>query len=319
MVDFAEMNRVRDLAKISTNLIRSSILNEVTDEKGRTYPIYSFVIGADNPELPTFGMFGGVHGLERIGTHVTLHFIESLVRQMSWDSELRQRFERCRLVSIPMINPWGIHNHSRANANGVDLMRNAPVEAQTKPPFLVGGQRYSNKLPWYRGDEGKPMQVESQTLIDFVKKEMFPSQYSLSLDVHSGFGTRDRLWYPYAKTTAPFPLLQEALKFKTLFENSFPNHIYLIEPQAISYTTHGDLWDYLFDMHYDEFHGNKIYIPWCLEMGSWLWVKKNPRQLFSLMGFFNPILPHRYKRIMRRHYQLLDFFLRSIASYKNWV
>ncbi len=316
MSKFPELQRITDLSKIQSSLIRSEVLSEVK-VGAETYPIHGFVIGSQDKTAPTFGIFGGVHGLEKVGTHVALHHLESLVNQLEWDSELQERFSNCRLVSIPMINPWGIRHFRRSNSNGVDLMRNAPVEAEGRPPFLVGGQRYSNKLPWFRGESGN-LELESQTLIDFVRNEMFDSNFSVSLDIHSGFGTKDRLWYPYAKTTKDFPLIDETKKFQKLFESAFPNHVYLIEPQALSYTTHGDLWDYLFDEHYSKNQNKKTYIPWCLEMGSWMWIKKNPRQLFSILGAFNPILPHRYKRIMRRHYVLLDFFLRSTANYKNW-
>lgn len=314
MHNFPELQRILDLSKVQTSLVRSEVLADVR-VGNKTYPIHGFVIGSQDKNVPTFGLFGGVHGLEKIGTHLALHHLESLIKQLEWDSELQERFQKLRLVSIPMVNPWGVTSYRRSNPNGVDLMRNAPVEAETKTPFLLGGHHISNKLPWYRG-EG--LEIESQTLINFVKKEMFEAEYSVSLDLHSGFGVKDRLWYPYAKTSSDFPLVKEALRFKKLFEESFPNHVYLIEPQSLSYTTNGDLWDYLFDEHYAVNKNKRIYIPWCLEMGSWIWIKKNPKQLFSLLGAFNPILPHRYKRIMRRHYILLDFFMRSTLNHKNW-
>ncbi|CAH2929990.1 MAG: FIG011155: Zinc carboxypeptidase-related protein [uncultured Paraburkholderia sp.] len=48
-----------------------------------------------------------------------------------------------------------------------------------------------------------------------------------------------------------------------------------------------------------------------LELGSWLWIKKNPRQLFSRQGFFNPVKAHRTARVLRRHANLLDFLARG--------
>ena len=42
-----------------------------------------------------------------------------------------------------------------------------------------------------------------------------------------------------------------------------------------------------------------------MEMGSWTWVKKNPRQFFSLLGIFNPLIQHRQLRVLRRHLPLL--------------
>ena len=49
-----------------------------------------------------------------------------------------------------------------------------------------------------------------------------------------------------------------------------------------------------------------FFLPLTLEMGSWLWVKKNPRQLFSRHGIFNPLIEHRQQRVLRRHLALLD-------------
>ena len=62
-----------------------------------------------------------------------------------------------------------------------------------------------------------------------------------------------------------------------------------------------------------------VFLPLTLEMGSWLWVKKNPRQLFSRHGLFNPHLPHREQRVLRRHLPLLDFMLRAAAGHASWL
>jgi hypothetical protein len=89
-----------------------------------------------------------------------------------------------------------------------------------------------------------------------------------------------------------------------------------MEPQSASYTTHGDLWDFLYDEYRERYRG--LFLPFTLEMGSWLWVKKNPRQFFSWFGLFNPILPHRLERVLRRHLILFDFLLHAAASWQNW-
>jgi hypothetical protein len=110
------------------------------------------------------------------------------------------------------------------------------------------------------------------------------------------------------------------MQFSELFKKTHPYNLYKIEPQSDSYLINGDLWDYLYDKHYQK-HGvsGQIFIPWTLEMGSWIWVKKNPSQIFKSTGLFNPILPHRYKRMMRRHWGLLEFFIQSTINYKNWA
>jgi hypothetical protein len=54
-------------------------------------------------------------------------------------------------------------------------------------------------------------------------------------------------------------------------------------------------------------------------MGSWLWVKKNPRQMLSLLGFFNPLIAHRHARVLRRHIHWLEFIGRAACGHRGWV
>ena len=86
-----------------------------------------------------------------------------------------------------------------------------------------------------------------------------------------------------------------------------------MEPQAQAYTIRGDLWDHLYDS-YGEAHGDGVFVPLTLEMGSWLWVRKNPVQALSALGPFNPVVPHRLRRTLRRHLLLFDFLYRAVAS-----
>ncbi|MCG8316872.1 MAG: zinc carboxypeptidase, partial [Pseudomonadales bacterium] len=62
-----------------------------------------------------------------------------------------------------------------------------------------------------------------------------------------------------------------------------------------------------------------VYFPLTLEMGSWMWVKKNPRQLFDALGMFNPVMPHRLERVLRRHQTFFEFLLRSARAYQEWM
>jgi hypothetical protein len=106
-------------------------------------------------------------------------------------------------------------------------------------------------------------------------------------------------------------------KVVDLFERTYPYHIYKIEPQHHSYMTHGDLWDWLYQQQ--QAVSQAPYLPFTLEMGSWMWVKKNPLQFFSLSGIFNPVKKHRYSRTMRRHLQLLEFLLKTVDNTSHWI
>ncbi len=319
MKDLHELKLIRELTHFRDDLIQHYELDPVYVD-GNSYPIIGFSIGNQSDNVPTLGLFGGVHGLERVGSHVVITYLTSLFKQLAWDQELRETFNHCKIVSIPLINPGGMALHMRSNPNGIDLMRNAPTEESSNPTFLVSGQRYSNKLPWYRGEEGKPMEIESQALVDFCRDQFFSSPATITMDFHSGFGMKDRLWFPYAKSDEPFPNMKQVQNLVDILDETLPHHVYKVEPQFDSYTISGDMWDYIYDLHYQENLANEnMLIPWTLEMGSWIWVKKNPLQIFTSGGFFNPIKSHRYDRTMRRHMLLIDFLFRASRNYKSWM
>ena len=314
-----ELITLERLVKSLSTKARIDVEATVTHD-GIEFPLYSVVIGSEDKSAPCLGLFGGVHGLERIGSEVVISWLKTIAEVSGWDATFRERLERSRLVFMPIVNPVGMYLTRRSNGNGVDLMRNAPVIADEETVPLLVGQNYSNWLPWYRGNASSAdtMEIEAKALCRLVEREIFPSRASLTVDVHSGFGSVDRLWFPYAKTKKPPPHIEEIAALKRLYDRSYPNHIYRIEPQAKQYTTHGDLWDWLYDRKFQEAPGG-YYTPWTLELGSWMWLKKNPRQLFSSLGVFNPLLPHRLARILRRHITLFDFLHRALMNPEPWL
>ena len=292
------------------------VLDEI-DHKNHRYPIYGLVAGNPDPTAPVFCMTAGVHGLERIGTHVALSFLKSWLSLGSWSKSRKSLLRKMRFVVIPIVNPVGMALKSRYNANRVDLMRNAPLDSPNlKKHQLWGGQSYSPRLPWFRGNNG--LEKESQALINFVKKHTFESKCTISLDLHSGFGLRDRIWFPFAHTTSAPPCLVEIYKLRRLLREGFPYHAYKFEPQIRHYLIHGDLWDYLL-LEHEKSSNSGIFLPLTLELGSWLWLKKNPRQLFSMTGYFNPMSAHRYERVLRRHIMLIGFLMEACISSKKWI
>ncbi|MBC7741694.1 MAG: DUF2817 domain-containing protein [Bdellovibrionaceae bacterium] len=274
------------------------------------YPLVSIHFG--NPKGPTLLVTGGVHGLERIGAQVTLSLLSSFHERLAWDQILKLMLEKIQVVFIPLINPVGYINASRSNGNGVDLMRNAPITADTDVPFLLGGQLISSKIPWYRG---LTVQKETQFVIDTVGEILLQSNCLISIDLHSGFGFKDQLWFPFANSYQEFSQLTELHLFFELYKKTHPYHIYKVEPQSKNYLTHGDIWDYCF---LNLKKPDQVFLPLTLEMGSWIWVRKNPLQIFSKMGLFNPMKAHRLNRTFRRHRPLFDFLTHSLASHEMW-
>lgn len=293
-----------------------SVLCNVDTVEG-TLPVYALSFGSRAPNSAVIGFFGGIHGLERIGSQVVLALLRSVLERLPWDITLQQQLQSLRLIFVPIANPGGMWECTRSNPNGVDLMRNAPVTSASRVPFLLGGHRISSHLPWYRGARGGAMESESQAVCDIVLQELLVADFSIALDCHSGFGLHDRIWFPYAHTREPPDQLPEVHALLQLFDSAYPHHNYLFEPQSRQYLAHGDLWDYLCLRANEQ--GSNIFLPFTLEMGSWRWVKKRPRQLLSRIGFFNPMLPHRFHRVSRSHLVFLDFLMRAAASWKNWV
>nr|WP_311224089.1 MULTISPECIES: M14 family zinc carboxypeptidase [unclassified Acidovorax] len=293
------------------------MLRSIAAPPGPDLPLYAICMGSDAPDAPAVGFFGGVHGLERIGAQVVIAYLQNVVNRLRWDGLLHRQLEEVRLVFMPIVNPGGMRWSTRANPHGVDLMRNAPVAADDRVPFLIGGQRISPRLPWFCGQAGAPMEAESQALCEVVETELLSRQFSLALDCHSGFGLTDRLWFPFAHTREPIKHLGELHALQEVFMQAYSNHRYLIEPQSLNYLAHGDLWDHLYMRACEE--PGRIFLPLTLEMGSWLWIKKNPLQLFSRSGMFNPLIDHRQQRVLRQHLALLDFLPRAACGYREWV
>ena len=315
--ELSELDALERIIELGSGLLETRVACEVSGAGGGAYPVHVVTLGNPSPDVPAVGYFGGVHGLERIGAGVVIAYLQSLVMRLQWDSTLHRQLESVRLVFMPIVNPGGMARGTRANPNGVDLMRNAPIEARDPVPFLVGGQRLSAGLPWYRGPRGKPMEIENQAVCEVVQTELLSRAFSVSVDCHSGFGTRDRIWFPFAHTRAPMAHLAEMQALKQIFVQSHSHHRYVIEPQSLQYLAHGDLWDHLY---LQSCAGSpRVFLPLTLEMGSWLWVKKNPRQLFSRHGIFNPLIEHRQQRVLRQHQLFLDFLSRAACGHRLWL
>ena len=315
--ELPELQALEQIIELGAGRLQTRVVQQIAVAGGHSFPIHAITLGNPDLAVPAVGFFGGVHGLERIGSEVVMAFLRHVVQRLTWDTVLNRQLESLRLVFMPIVNPGGMWAATRANPQGVDLMRNAPVNAQQKTPFLLGGQRLSAGLPWYRGQAGGAMEAESAALCELVEAELLSRRFSIALDCHSGFGVRDRLWFPYAHTREPIHHLAELHALQRIFLEAHSHHPYIIEPQSAQYLTHGDLWDHLYLRARSE--PQRTFLPLTLEMGSWLWIKKNPRQLFSRKGIFNPLIQHRLHRVLRRHVTLLDFLARAASSHEHWM
>jgi hypothetical protein len=323
----SELEHCEQLARLYPRFFRLQKLSEVEAATGPE-PIYRFDLCDTEriePSAPVFGLFAGVHGIEAIGVKILLSFLDHILEQTSWNAAVRDLLARVRVTGIPIVNPFGFVAASRCNGNGVDLMRNAPVDS-TEPTRLplVNGHRISPRLPYFRGEQG--LELENLQVIRLVEEVLWASPFSYALDIHSGFGSEDFLWTPYARKKGVPPRWVDYQKISSLLDRTLPNHVYRFEPQSVHYCTHGDLWDYLFDWSVHGFPlgqttGGTVvrqvrhFLPMTLEVGSWIWLKKSPSKAFSIRNFFNPVHPHRERRVLRRHLPLLNFLLHVVADY----
>lgn len=310
-----ELQQLETLMAQNQRYLRSEVLGTVNFEQ-QAWPLYAVSLGTSAAQAPCISFVGGVHGLERIGSQVVLAFLESLLERMRWDHTLDALLAQVRIVFIPIVNPVGMARHTRANGLGVDLMRNAPIDSDEPTVWLAGGHRISPRLPWYRGQPDAAMQAEAQILCDYMLSQVLCAPFSMVLDCHSGFGVHDRIWFPYAKSRKePIKHLGQMFHLRQLFFQTYPYQNYFFEPQSLHYLTHGDLWDYLYT---ESLASERVFLPLTLEMGSWRWIRKNPLQLFNLLGMFHPMKPHRLKRVLRGHLILMEFLVRATLSYQKW-
>jgi hypothetical protein len=258
--------------------------------------------------------------LERVGTQVLLSYLRTLKSALSWDEALAHMLTQMRVLVVPLVNPVGMALGLRSNGRGVDLMRNAPTMAEEASRWyeLHRGQRLTPFLPWYQGRQDGEMEIEARVLSDYMLEQLGSSVCAVSVDVHSGFLAGDRIWFPYARSKRPFANTPEVMALSHLLGDTHEHHVYTVEPQSINYTTHGDLWDYIYDRHRAA-SPKRVFLPLTLELSSNQWYRKNPRQLVSRVGLFHPVKAHRLARVQRRHKTLFDFLMRGVMSHERWL
>jgi hypothetical protein len=314
--EYGEMSKILEQ---NPNILEPVIFDvlEATATSGIVHklPLLGLSFGSEDVNAPAITFVGGIHGIERIGSQVVLSYLHTLVQRAKWDSSFIFLLKNIRLNFLPVMNPTGMLLGTRANGNGVDLMRNAPIEATEKVPWFIGGQQFSRRFPWYRGNNG--LELENQILINFLKKDCLHRQFNLVIDCHSGFGFKDRLWIPYAYRKRPPRHVANYYALYQLLQKTYPHNNYIVEPQSLQYTTHGDLWDHVGKIVKHEF--KQPFLSLTLEMGSWNWVNKSPKQLFSYQGLFNPNAQHRWARVQRSHLVLFDFLTNAACNYHHWL
>jgi len=85
---------------------------------------------SDNPGVqenePEFKYVSTMHGDEPVGTEMCLYFINNLLTNYGADSNITALVNGTAIWIVPLMNPDGLENGTRANANGYDLNRSFP-------------------------------------------------------------------------------------------------------------------------------------------------------------------------------------------------
>lgn len=314
--------RILDIAKLGGKLVKIQQLGfSRKTEGGFRFPIHCLEIGkAKALAKRPVGIVAGVHGLETVGIRILLDFLEYVLHPKSegYVSEIEKG--KLALVVIPIVNPGGVAQKTRSNPAGVDLMRNSGLDAE-EAPFFFGGQSFSAKLPYYRGSTLEP---ESRALFRYLNQYFFSidSQVLPVMDLHSGFGTIDHVWWPYARTKNPCVDTPVYEKISEYWKVQRKHTRYKFGPQSETYTTHGDLWD----RFYDHFQSKKqkekrtsLFLPLTLEVGTWSDLKENPGKIFRKRGIFNPAKDNKFSTIVTYRDFLRDFVLLSQSNVKDWI
>jgi hypothetical protein len=103
MPKLPELRELENLLELGNGHMQSRIACEV-DANNQRFPVYELILGNPDPKLPAIGFFGGVHGLERIGTHVLLHFLRSLLSRLEWDKSLHLLLQDVRLIPVACVS-----------------------------------------------------------------------------------------------------------------------------------------------------------------------------------------------------------------------
>ena len=107
-----ELKEIQALCDRAGDLLKLNTLGTI-EVQGVELPIHALILGNDDPNTPGIGLFGGIHGVERIGTEVVLAYMHSLIESLSWSPALRDLVNQMHIVFMPMVNPGGIVKQTR--------------------------------------------------------------------------------------------------------------------------------------------------------------------------------------------------------------
>lgn len=184
------MSALQAFVSVYPSLTRLISLGESVD--GRE--LWAILI-SDNPLIdeiePEFKYVSTMHGDEPVGTEMCLYFIDHLLTNYGIDSAITNLVNSTAIWIVPLMNPDGLEDGTRANANGFDLNRSFPDYPSDY-----------NATLWYSYPDTFGYEPEVQHLMNWSATNSFV----LSANFHTGAVV---VSYPY-DADPPLPTLEPA-------------------------------------------------------------------------------------------------------------
>ncbi len=123
-------------------------------------------------DKPVAGFISTIHGDEPIGTEMCLRFCDLLLGGYGSDAHITALLDTTVIWMLPLMNPDGMNNHTRYNANSLDLNRSFPQFGSDFTTTLFDGEAL--------GDAGR--QPEVAAMMRWYSEQGF----TLAANLHTG-------------------------------------------------------------------------------------------------------------------------------------
>ena len=81
---FPELEQLERIIERFGDKARTQVIERI-HYKDHEFPIHCITLGSTQPDAPVLAFFGGVHGLEKIGSEVILAYMETISQLLDWD------------------------------------------------------------------------------------------------------------------------------------------------------------------------------------------------------------------------------------------
>ena len=138
---------------------------------------------------------GCIHGIEKTSCLALWSFMREIASSQS-GGQLENLRNNCRIIVLPLQNPWGFDNASRKNYNQVDINRNSSFKWDEFTPSVIADSTYKGPSAW--------SESESQAIKAVI--ESYPDATAY-LDLHNTNNSTGPNYYIYCPSKDSFPFI----------------------------------------------------------------------------------------------------------------